>query len=213
RRDLRQPLGPEWPPRRDPILDAALDALHGGEPADVRDVRRLARPGRDRPRAGHDEQTLALDGLRSHCRTGSVGQKQLQDSLLIIGERPRERREMHEPGNQAADRRLHRGETGEQLLDAKAGEGRGAGKDQQPHHFFSPEGGEYIPMGNCATLAAPSSAVILLTPCFLTSSIRRTECSGRKVRLTPTNSLLMRSSEGSRTTEERSPKTSSSTSM
>ena len=46
---------------------------------------------------------------------------------------------------------------------------------------------EYSGIGNCATLAAAplSSAVILPTPCFLTSSIRRTECIGRKVRLTP----------------------------
>ena len=53
----------------------------------------------------------------------------------------------------------------------------------------------------------------LACPCFFTSSIRSTECSGRKVRLTPANSLLMRSSPGSSTTVERSPKTSSSTSM
>ena len=31
----------------------------------------------------------------------------------------------------------------------------------------------YIGIGNWVTLAPPSSAVILLTPCFLTSSMRR----------------------------------------
>ena len=43
-------------------------------------------------------------------------------------------------------------------------------------HFFSPGGGEYMGIGNCETLAPPSSAVILLTPCFFTSSMRSTEC-------------------------------------
>ena len=56
-------------------------------------------------------------------------------------------------------------------------------------------------MGNCVTLAPASRAVILLTPCFFTSSMRSTECIGRKVRLTPANSLLMRSSPGSSTTD------------
>ena len=41
-------------------------------------------------------------------------------------------------------------------------------------------GAEYIDIGNCDTLAPPPSrAVILLTPCFLTSSMRRMECRGR----------------------------------
>ena len=62
-------------------------------------------------------------------------------------------------------------------------------------------------------LGLPSTAVILLMPCFFTSSMRSTECMGRNVRLTPSNSLLMRSSLGSRTTLERSPNSSSSTSM
>ena len=68
-------------------------------------------------------------------------------------------------------------------------------------------------MGNCATLAPASSTVILLTPCLRTSSMRSTECIGRKLRFTPANSPLMRSSDGSSTTEDRSPNTSSSTSM
>src|SRR5690242_13397146 len=127
----------------------------------------------------------------------------------------RERGEMHEMRGEAGHRRLDGGDAGEELLDPETGQRRGARQDEQAgrHHFFSPGGGEYIGIGNCATFAPPSRVVILLTPCFLTSSIRSTECSGRKVRLTPVNSLLMRSSEGSSTTDERSPKTSSSTSM
>ena len=57
-------------------------------------------------------------------------------------------------------------------------------------HFLSPGGTEYSGIGNWVTLAPPSRAVILLTPCFFTSSMRRIECSGRKVRLTPANSAL-----------------------
>src|SRR5690606_3786866 len=76
--------------------------------------------------------------------------------------------------------------------------------------LLPPPCGEYM-TGNCATLP-PSTFVILLTPCFSTSSIRKIECSGRYVRLTPWNSLLMRSSVGSTTTDERVPKTSFSTS-
>src|SRR6185312_15964964 len=106
---------------------------------------------------------------------------------LAIGERSRQRHEMHEARGQARHRRLHGGNSGEELLDAKARECRAAGQDQETlahPYFFSPGGGEYMAMGNWATLAPLSSAVILLTPCFLTSSIRSTECSGRKVRLT-----------------------------
>ncbi len=69
----------------------------------------------------------------------------------------------------------------------------------------------YTGNGNCVTLDA-SAAETLLTPCLRTSSMRITECSGRKVRLTPSNSALIFSSDGSTTTADRSPKTSSSTS-
>jgi hypothetical protein len=37
--------------------------------------------------------------------------------------------------------------------------------------------GEYTGIGNCATLP-PSAALILLTPCFSTSSTRNTACNG-----------------------------------
>src|SRR5690606_23951239 len=77
--------------------------------------------------------------------------------------------------------------------------------------LLPPPGGEYIVTGNCATLP-PSTFVILLTPCFSTSSMRSTECSGRNVLFTPSNSLLMRSSVGSTTTVDRVPNTSFSTS-
>src|SRR5690606_9546857 len=77
--------------------------------------------------------------------------------------------------------------------------------------LLPPPGGEYIVTGNCATLL-PSTFVILLTPCFSTSSMRSTECSGRYVLFTPSNSLLMRSSAGSTTTVDRVPNTSFSTS-
>ncbi len=56
----------------------------------------------------------------------------------------------------------------------------------------STAGGAYRGVGNCVTL--PSNWVILLAPRLLTSSMRSTECMGRKLRLTPSNSLLMRSS-------------------
>src|SRR5580692_8142391 len=123
---------------------------------------------------------------------------------------------MHKARVERGDGRLQRAQALEELGDAKRRQRRGTLHrecDQGWAHFFSPGGTEYIGIGNCVTLAPPSRAVILLTPCFFTSSMRRIECSGRKVRLTPANSPLTRSSPGSRTTEERSPNTSSSTSM
>ena len=47
--------------------DAALDAAHGVEPADVRDVGGLARPGRDGAEARHD------DDLGAGCRCDAAG--------------------------------------------------------------------------------------------------------------------------------------------
>jgi len=48
---------------------------------------------------------------------------------------------------------------------------------EEPGDYFLSGGGEYMGIGNCETLAPPpSSAVILLTPCFFTSSMRRMEC-------------------------------------
>ena len=73
---------------------------------------------------------------------------------------------------------------------------------------FEISAGSRAVIGRCATL--PSYCVILLAPRLLTSSIRSTECSGRKLRLTSSNSDLMRSSVGSSTTPARSPNTSSS---
>src|SRR5688572_2130242 len=63
-----------------------------------------------------------------------------------------------------------------------------------PHYFLAPGSlaGVYIDMGNAATLL-PAKSLTLLTPCFLTSSIRRIECIGSMVTLTPANSDLMRS--------------------
>ena len=63
----------------------------------------------------------------------------------------------------------------------------------------SPPAGVYMDIGNGATLL-PSNALILACPCFFTSSMRRMECIGSMVHLTPVNSDLMRSSPGSRTT-------------
>src|SRR6185437_535959 len=169
----------------------------------------------DGPSTRDHEQPLGLTALGQAGGARAISQQLLQNPQLSAAERACQIGKMDEMRRKAGHRRLQGGDAGEDLLDAKAGKRRGAREYQQTlcHYFFSPGDGEYIGIGNCATLAPPSSAVILLTPCFLTSSIRSTECSGRKVRFTPINSLLMRSSAGSRTTEERSPKTSSSTSM
>src|SRR5579872_3640554 len=183
-------------PGRDSIFDAALDPLHGRESADLSDVGRLARPGRDRSLTGHDQQPLRLGAAQLGIGARSVGQKLLQNALLVVREGAGQRGEMHEVRGEPGHRRLQGGNAAEELLDPETGKGGAAGQDEEPfrHHFFSPVGGEYIVIGNCATLAPLSSAVILLTPCFLTSSMRSTEWSGTKVRFTPANSLLMRSS-------------------
>jgi hypothetical protein len=44
--------------------------------------------------------------------------------------------------------------------------------------YCFPAGGVYTGIGNCDTLE-PSNALILLTPCLRTSSMRRIECIGR----------------------------------
>ena len=56
--------------------------------------------------------------------------------------------------------------------------------------------GVYTGIGNCEILS-PSKLLILLAPCFSTSSIRTIACMGIKVRRTVSNSDFRRSSDGS----------------
>jgi len=65
------------------VGDAALDALDGAQAAHLRDVGRLARPGRDRSRPGndHDERRTLLRRLGRLRRP--VGQQRLQDAPLV----------------------------------------------------------------------------------------------------------------------------------
>src|SRR5438874_4997525 len=219
RRERSEAGGAEGARRLEAVLDAALDAPYRLEPAHPGDVGGLARPGRDGAGARHDQHEVrrALSGRRRRLRPRAVGQEREQRGALARGERSRALDEVHEARIERGHGRLDRAQTLEELRSAKRRERRSPRNAENARrllHFFSPGGVEYTGIGNCATVALPPSiTVILAAPCFFTSSMRRIACIGRKVRNTPENSPLMRSSAGSRTTEERSPNSSSSTSM
>src|SRR5690554_380326 len=81
-----------------------------------------------------------------------------------------------------------------------------------PNYLPPPLGGGLNGIGKLVTLL-PLASEILATPSFSTSSIRIIACMGMNERCTPANSPFSRSSEGSTTTWERSPKRNSSTSI
>ena len=66
------------------VDNAALDALDFFQAAVVNDIGRLAGPGRNRPRAGHDDQIATGDGRIPRRR--SIAQQLLQQRLLFAVE-------------------------------------------------------------------------------------------------------------------------------
>ncbi len=115
--------------RLDAIFDAALDATHGGEAADVRDVGGLARPGRSGADARHDEQRRAgARGRRGVTR--AVGQQLAQDAEFRGIQLARGVDEVDETRGDGGDRRLDRPQGFEDLRDAERRVGRSAGELQ-----------------------------------------------------------------------------------
>jgi hypothetical protein len=118
-RERREPLARQRPAGVESPGPAALDAANRPEPADVRDVGRLRRPGRNRARPRHGQQEIAG---RLGCRGGIEVEQPLEDPAFPGCELARDVDEVDELGLDGADRGLDPPELGEQSLDPEAGE-------------------------------------------------------------------------------------------
>ena len=157
---------------------AALDAPDEIEPADMRDIGRLRRPGRDRARPRHGQQQLATGCAR---RMRIMVEQALQDPKFLDRGHSRVIDEVMEVNLDTQDRRQAAPERREQSLEAEIGKCGSAPEFQHRARQRLAPGS--LPAGNSGTgnwvTLPPSSALILLTPCFCTSSMRMIECSGR----------------------------------
>ncbi len=119
--ERQQSLAPERFRGRHPVLDSALDPPNGLETADVRDIRGLARPRRDRSRPRHDEQLPGVAFCRRRVDPRSVGEQALENGELRRREGALEVDEMDEARIQGADGRLDGGQSSDELGDAEGG--------------------------------------------------------------------------------------------
>ena len=107
--------------------DAALDAAHGVQPAHLRDVGGLARPGRDRAEARHDDDFGARPASR--CTRGfarSIGQQALEQRAFARIEVALEIDEMDVARADGAQAGLQLFEGRAQFGDAEIGDCGGA---------------------------------------------------------------------------------------
>ena len=178
RRDRGERLARHRGARIDAPRLAALDAPHGREAADVGDVRRLRRPGRDRAEPRHGEERLArrlrLTGRRRSRGVARARRARRARARARCPRSGRTRRRRRGPKARCASRPRAAFRSGSSRVRWRPGTAASSGQRFTPG---SPPAG-YRGTGNGATLP-PSSTLILLTPCLRTSSMRITACSGR----------------------------------
>ena len=127
----------ERPRMAQPVLDAALDAAHRVEPADLRDVGGLAGPRRDGPGARHDPERGALAGADADGTAPDASRV----TGRVIGRIPRP------VGQQRVEARAL---VGRQVapevdeVDERRGQAVDVGRDlaQPRENFGDPEGGQ-----------------------------------------------------------------------
>ncbi len=119
RRERRQPSARGLSAGGDAPGPAPLDASHRREAADVGDVGRLRRPGRDRAGPWHREESLAR---RLRRGAGIEVEEPLEHAQLVRLERAIRVDEMQVFDGDAAHRGVNTAERREQALDPEAGE-------------------------------------------------------------------------------------------
>ena len=114
------------------VLDAALDAPHGAESADLRDVGRFARPRRDGAGARHDPQRdafaarctrLGCAGLGYARLARPIGQQRLETLAFVSGKGTLEVNEVDVRCRDAGDRRTVHTQARKQLGDPERRQG------------------------------------------------------------------------------------------